>query len=83
MKKNIIDDARNGRIHIEYLDKHTVQVELDDDGCKFLIEVLTEFLNDPKMHHVNYDSDTGYSCGFMTKNSLGLIINHRGKYNDR
>lgn len=77
--KKMVNDSNDGRINIEYLDKNTVQIELDDESCKFLIEVLTEFLNDPKMHHVNYDSDTGYSCGFMAKKSLGLIINHRGK----
>lgn len=75
-----INESLEGRIQIEYLDKNTVQIELDDEGCKFMIEVFTEFLNNPKMHHVNYDSDTGYSCGFMTKNSLGLIINHRNHY---
>ena len=77
MKKKVDNRALEGRILIEYLDKHRVQIELDDAGCKFLIEVLTEFLNDPEMHHADYDADTGYSCGFMAKNSLGLIINHR------
>lgn len=77
MKKS--NESIEGRIKIDYLDKNSVQIELDDDGCRFFIEVFNEFLNNPTLHHVNYDSDTGYSCGFMTKDSLNLIINHRNK----
>ncbi len=78
MKEN---ETLKGRINIEYLDKYTVQMEVDNAACQWLIEVLTDLMSDdPDVHHVNYDAGTGYDLGVMTKNSLGLIINNRDKY---
>ena len=70
----------SGRMKIEYLDKHRVQIELDNKSIDFLIEVLSDLKNEPGMHHCNFDSDTGSCNGFMTKDSLDLILNNRDKY---
>ena len=69
-----------GRLRIECIDKHTVQIEVDGKSIDFLIEVLLEMKKEPNLHHLNFDSDTGYSCGFMTHDSLNLILNNRDKY---
>ena len=37
----------SGRIKIEYLDKHRVQIELDNKSIDFLIEVLSDLKNEP------------------------------------
>lgn len=79
MKKEM-NNCLEGRIHIECVDKYTVQIELDNKSIDFLIESLTELKNEVGLHHLNYDSDTGFSNGFMTKNSLNLILNNRDKY---
>ena len=68
-----------GRLKIECINKHTVQIELDNLSIDFLVETLLELKNEPGVHHFNFDSDTGYSCGFMTKDSLDLILNNRDK----
>ena len=52
--------------------KKSVQIEVDKKGCEFLIEELTDLLNNNK-NIVEYDSDTGYNCGILTKESLGVI----------
>ena len=70
----------SGRMKIEYLDKYRVQIELDNKSIDFLIEVLSDLKNEPGMHHCNFDSDTGSCNGFMTKDSLDLILNNRDKY---
>ena len=69
-----------GRLKIECIDKYTVQIEVDNKSIDFLIETLLELKREPGLHHLNFDSDTGYSCGFMTKDSLNLILNNRDKY---
>ena len=71
-----------GRMKIEYLDKFTVQIEVDNKSIDFLIETLMELKTVPGLHHLNFDSDTGYSCGFMTHDSLNLILNNRDKYQE-
>lgn len=71
---------KEGRLKIDCIGKHTVQIELDNKGIDFLIEILLELKTTPGVHHFNLDSDTGYSCGFMTKDSLNLIINNRDKW---
>lgn len=43
----------SGRMKIEYLDKHRVQIELDNKSIDFLIEVLSDLKNEPGMHHCN------------------------------
>lgn len=67
-------------MRIECIDKYTIQIELDNKSIDFLIESLTELKKEPGLHHLNYDSDTGFSNGFITKNSLNLILNNRDKY---
>ncbi|MCQ2086876.1 MAG: hypothetical protein MJZ37_02205 [Bacilli bacterium] len=69
-----------GRMKIEYLNKNTVQIELDNKSIDFLIETLLELKNEKGLHHINFDSDTGYTNGFMTKDSIDIIINNRDKY---
>lgn len=71
-----------GRMKIECINKHTIQIELDNKSIDFLIETLTELKNTPRLHHFNFDSDTGYSCGFMTRDSFDLILNNRDKYKE-
>lgn len=77
-KKN--DNSINGRLKIECINNKTIQIELDNSSIDFLVETLLELKNEPGVHHFNFDSDTGYSCGFMTKDSLNLILNNRDKY---
>ena len=74
------DHTIKGRLKIECIDKYTVQIELDNLSIDFLVETLLELKNEPKLHHLNFDSNTGYSCGFMTEDSLNLILNNRDKY---
>lgn len=69
-----------GRFKIECINKNTVQIELDNKSIDFLIETLLELKEVPGLHHFNFDSDTGYSCGFMTHDSLDLILNNRDKW---
>lgn len=69
-----------GRFKIECIDKYTIQIEMDNKSIDFLIETLLELKNESGLHHLNFDSDTGYSCGFMTRDSLNLILNNRDKY---
>lgn len=78
--KNKDEHSIKGRFRIECINKHTVQVELDNLSIDFLVETLLELKNEQGVHHFNFDSDTGYSCGFMTRDSLGLILNNRDKY---
>lgn len=73
-------DSKKGRLKIECINKHTVQIELDNLSIDFLIDTLLELKNEPGLHHLNFDSDTGHSCGFMTRDSLDLILNNRDKY---
>ena len=78
--KNQTTNSIEGRMKIECINKYTIQIELDNKCIDFLIETLTELKNVPGLHHFNFDSDTGYACGFMTKDSLDLILNNRDKY---
>lgn len=71
-----------GRLKVECIDKYTIQIEMDDKSIDFLIETLLELKKEPGLHHLNFDSDTGYSCGFMTRDSLNLILNNRDKYDE-
>lgn len=61
------------------LNKYTVQIKLDNKSIDFLIDVLQELKNKEEIHHFNFDSDIGYSMGFMTRNSIDLILNNRYK----
>ena len=81
MKKEVVQNLNCGRLKIECIDKYTIQIELDNKSIDFLIETLLELKTVPRLHHLNFDSSTGYSCGFMTKDSLNLILNNRDKYN--
>ena len=74
------ENSIRGRLKIECINKQTVQIELDNLSIDFLVETLLELKNEPGVHHFNFDSDTGYSCGFMTRDSLDLILNNRDKY---
>ena len=78
MKKN--NYSLNGRLKIECIDKYTVQIELDNKSIDFLIETLLLLKNEPDLHHLHYDSATGFSLGWMTRDSLSLILNNRDKY---
>lgn len=80
MKKNNANDTRDGKIHIECLDKNIVHIELDDKGCRYLIEILTDIINNPNIHHIDLEPNMMYDLGVFTKDSLGLMINHRDKY---
>ena len=81
MKKETTNSIE-GRMKIEYINKYTVQIELDNKSIDFLIDTLSELKDRPGLHHLNFDSDTGYSCGFMTHDSLDLILNNRDKYQE-
>lgn len=81
MKKKTANSIE-GRMKIECINKYTVQIELDNKSIDFLIETLSELKNTPGLHHFNFDSDTGYSCGFMTHDSLDLILNNRDKWQE-
>ncbi len=75
--------ALKGRMKIECINNNTrVQIELDNISIDFLIETLLELKNKPGLHHFNFDSDTGYSLGYMTQDSLDLILNNRDKYDE-
>ena len=76
------DEDVKGRMKIETVDKYTVQIKLDNKSIDFLIGALTDLKNEPGTHHFNFDSDTGYSKGFMTRDSLNLILNNRDKYGE-
>ncbi|MGN0804309.1 MAG: hypothetical protein ACI4MS_02890, partial [Candidatus Coproplasma sp.] len=67
------NDCIVGRMKLECIDKYTIQIELDNKSIDFLIETLLELKNEPGLHHFNFDSNTGYSNGFMTSDSLNLI----------
>lgn len=77
---DVKNNTLNGRLKIECIDKYTVQIELDNRSIDFFIETLLELKNEQGLHHLNFDSDTGYACGFMTHDSLNLILNNRDKY---
>ena len=47
-----------GRLRIEFIDKDTVQIEVDNKSIDFLVKTLLEMKNDPNLHHLNFDSDT-------------------------
>ena len=79
MKKKSIESLA-GRMKIECVDKYTVQIEMDNKSIDFLIETLLQLKTEPSLHHLNFDSNTGYSRGFMTEDSLNLIFNNRDKY---
>lgn len=74
------DSSIVGRMKIDYLDKFTVQIELDNKSIDFLIQTLQDLKDENGIHHLNFDSNTGYSNGFMTKDSINLILNNRDKY---
>ena len=74
--------ALKGRLKVECIDKYTIQIEMDNKSIDFLIETLLELKKEPGLHHFNFDSDTGYACGFMTRDSLNLILNNRDKYDE-
>ena len=57
MKKNE-EKSIKGRFKIECINKHTVQIELDNLSIDFLVETLLELKNEPGVHHFNFDSST-------------------------
>lgn len=71
-----------GRMKVECINKYTVQIEFDNESIDFFIKTLLELKEEPGIHHFNFDSDTGFSCGFMTHDSLNLILNNRDKYGE-
>lgn len=76
MKKQI-NESNEGRILITLTpNQKSIQIDLDEIGCEFLIEELTNLLQKTK-NIIDYDANTGYACGLMTKNSLGIIITRR------
>lgn len=75
-------ETLEGRFKVECIDKYTIQIEMDNKSIDFLIETFLELKKEPGLHHLNFDSDTGYSCGFMTRDSLNLILNNRDKYDE-
>ena len=77
MKKSVNNQIK-GRLLIQFLDnKKTVRIEMDKEAAKFLVEELTEMINDQESFFVDYDPETGYSVGILTKNSLGLMLEMR------
>ncbi len=75
MKKKIVDDSMDGKIKIEFLsNKKTMRIELDKTGCEFLIETLKDLLTGDGYPFIDYDPGTGYDCGILRKDSLGLMI---------
>lgn len=79
MKKIENEESKFGRMKIIYLNKYIVQIKLDNKSIDFLIDVLQKLKNKEEIHHFNFDSDTGYSMGFMTRNTIDLILNNRYK----
>lgn len=60
-------------ISISILNDGSIELALNEEGCKFLIEELQELLQN-KSYVCHYDSGTGYDCGVLSKNSLGIAI---------
>lgn len=70
-KKIIIKDE--GIISISKTKNDSIQIAVNAEGCEFLKSVLDDLLED-KTYVFDYDSGTGYDCGILSKNSLGIII---------
>lgn len=79
MKSSNLNNDKDGKIFIDYINKNTVYIELDDKGCKYLIDILSDMLNNKKVHHIDLEASTMYSLGVFAENSLSLMINHRDK----
>lgn len=65
----------DGRIKIQLTGKRNeyVYFELDEIGCQFLMDELSELLNHKKQC-VECDPSTGYDRGILTEDSLGFVI---------
>ncbi len=71
MRKKI--HSESSWITVTHLKNDSVVLAVDEDGCKYLIEEL-QYLLANKDYVFDYDQSTGYDCGILSKNSLGLII---------
>ena len=83
MRKKMKEQTRDGRIHAEYIDEYKVRIEVDDKGCKFLIDIFSEFLVDSRNSNLELDVATCYSQGSMTKESMSLVFDHRRNTSER
>lgn len=71
MKKKIEKDE--GIISISKTDNNSIQIALNKEGCEFLKNALDDLIKN-KTYVFDYDNETGYDCGILSKNSLGIII---------
>ncbi len=62
-----------GMIEITELNDGSIQIAMDEDGCKFLIEELKTLLDD-KRYISEYPYDSGRGCGVLTLNSSGFFL---------
>lgn len=73
--KKIVDQTNKGKLEISFLkQKNAVLIQTDKLGCAYLIEELTSYLEDNEDVFIDYDSGTGYDCGILTKDSLGIMF---------
>ena len=64
-----------GRIAVKYLEKKkSVYICMDMEACSYLFEELKEILANKEYCFLDYDTATGYDCGILTKNSLGIAL---------
>lgn len=69
-----------GKIRVIYANKYTIQIELDSKGIDYLIKILLDLKDTPGIDQIELDSSTLHALGFMTKDSLNLILDNRDKY---
>ena len=55
----------SGRMKIEYLDKHRVQIELDNKSIDFLIEVLSDFMTKDSLDLILNNRDKYWASVFV------------------
>lgn len=68
-------NENKGRITVQYLEKKkSVYIHMDMEACSYLLGELKEILTDREDCFLDYDSATGYDCGVLAKNSLGIAL---------
>lgn len=73
MKKRVHCNESESYISVSKTNTNSICIGLNEEGCKFLIAELQELI-DNKSYIFDYDCGTGYDCGILSKDSLGLII---------
>lgn len=58
---------------LSMLNNNSIEIALSEEGCRFLIDELQELIKN-REYIMDYDSNTGYDCGILSKNSFGLVL---------